>query len=205
MALDLLLYHIIFGTSIWYSWVFHNVRVLHHVMQFLNDRLLKNVPWLTWLTDRVSSRDPPNLKTQMIFHNLLYHINLKAFSLQGPSNYFTWEKIIYLMISNYIMFLMADFNILEMENEYGSYYYIFLRISFLPGRRCYNAQKNHFTMFIVWKASVDWPKHDHRSQRRLQLETINSRLPPRCIHWPGLGVDWNKYQSISVKLCSIKI
>ena len=25
-----------FGTSIWYSWVFHNVRVLHHVMQLLN-------------------------------------------------------------------------------------------------------------------------------------------------------------------------
>ena len=24
------------GTSIWYSWVFHNVRVLHHVKQLLN-------------------------------------------------------------------------------------------------------------------------------------------------------------------------
>ena len=25
-----------FGTSIWYSWLFHNVRVLHHVMHLLN-------------------------------------------------------------------------------------------------------------------------------------------------------------------------
>ena len=40
-----------FGTFIWYSWVFHNVRLLHHVMQFFNDRLFRNQPvwdWLTW-------------------------------------------------------------------------------------------------------------------------------------------------------------
>ena len=159
--------------------------------------------WRDWLTGLVL--EILRIQKPKWFSITFYHINLKAFSLQGPSNYFTWEKIIYVMISNYIMFLMTDFNILEMENEYGSYFYIFLRISFLPGRQCYNAQKNHFTMFIVWKASVDWPKHDHRSQRRLQLETINSRLPPRCIHWPGLGVDWNKYESITVQLCSIKI
>ena len=55
-----------FRSCIWYSYVFHNVRVLHHVMQFLNDRLFKKDDVtqhdLTDLTNMGSSRDPPNLK-----------------------------------------------------------------------------------------------------------------------------------------------
>ena len=44
--------------------MFHNVRVKYKVMQFLNDRLLKN-------DDMISSRDSPCLKSAQINKMLL--------------------------------------------------------------------------------------------------------------------------------------
>ena len=70
--------------------MFHDVRILHHVIQFLNDR-----------PDRVNSSDPPDLKSRVSMKEVYYvlnacfkiHDNLFLVTLKPDGGFRAWSIV----------------------------------------------------------------------------------------------------------------